>query len=91
MVERVIYVLLAWNLIVLLIYGWDKLLAKMNQWRIPEAVLIWLAFLLGGPGALMGMFLFNHKTQKWKFRICVPLAVLLWTFVMGYVCYYWPK
>ena len=32
---------------------------------------------MGGTGALLGMGVFRHKTRHWKFKICVPLAVLL--------------
>lgn len=71
------YTLLIWNSIVLLIYGIDKLLAKLQKRRISEAVLLTCAFLLGGCGAMFGMVLFNHKTSKLKFRILVPLFALL--------------
>lgn len=75
--------LLVWNLIVWLIYGVDKLLAKKGGRRISEATLLTLAFCLGAAGAMFGMVHWNHKTAKVKFRILVPLfvvcnAALIW-------------
>ena len=72
-----ILVLLIWNAIVLSVYGVDKLLAKMQRRRISETTLLLCAFMLGGYGAVLGMILFNHKTSKMKFRLLVPLAMLV--------------
>ena len=69
-------ILLAWNIIVMLTYGIDKVKAKRGTRRIREATLLLIAFLFGGIGAMFGMILFNHKTSKIKFRILVPLAVV---------------
>ena len=66
-----------YNLIVLIIYGADKLKARNGSWRIPEKTLILLAFLFGASGAMLGMVLFNHKTAKMKFRLLVPLALIV--------------
>ena len=71
------WVLLGWNVFVMLVFGVDKLLAKMKKWRVSEQTLILLAFLFGGFGALFGMVLFNHKTSKTKFRFGVPVIVVL--------------
>lgn len=71
------YAILIWNIVVMLIYGIDKMLAKAHKRRISEAALICCAFLMGGLGAIMGMILFNHKTSKMKFRIFVPLALVI--------------
>lgn len=69
--------LLIWNIIVMFTYGIDKLNAKRGKRRIREATLLLIAFLFGGIGAIFGMVLFNHKTSKIKFRICVPIFVVL--------------
>lgn len=71
------FVIGIWNVFVFLLYGMDKWKAKHQKWRISEAVLICTAFCLGGIGALLGMLLFRHKTRKWKFRILVPLFVMI--------------
>ena len=66
-----------WNIITFALYGIDKGRAKMNQWRISEATLITCAFLMGGIGALLGMNVFRHKTKHLKFKLLVPLAVIV--------------
>ena len=70
-------VLAVWNIIVFLIYGADKAFAKLNKRRISERALILYAFLMGGIGAKLGMILFRHKTLKLKFRVLVPIAVVV--------------
>lgn len=75
--EIIIVCLAVWNVIVFVIYALDKYKAVRNQWRIPEKTLITLAFAAGGPGALLGMYVIRHKTRDPKFRILVPLAVVI--------------
>jgi len=82
--DNYVIILLIWNIIVMLIYGIDKLLAKMGRRRISEFTLLLCAYLSGGFGAMFGMVLFNHKTSKIKFRLIVPLAIIIWT-----VAIYW--
>ncbi|HOV50815.1 MAG TPA: DUF1294 domain-containing protein [Candidatus Cryosericum sp.] len=50
-----------------LTYGYDKLVAGTGATRIPEKVLLALAFAGGTAGALLGMRLFHHKTSKQSF------------------------
>ena len=69
--------LLLINLFAFVLYGVDKLKAKKGAWRIPEATLLLVAFLGGSLGALLGMEIFRHKTKHAKFRILVPLFLLL--------------
>ena len=73
---------LVWNILVMFIYGVDKLLAKAHKRRISELSLITSALFMSGLGAMFGMVLFNHKTSKIKFRIFVPLAVLFEMFAL---------
>lgn len=63
--------------ITFLLYGLDKLLAKLHARRIPERVLILAAVLGGSIGALLGMFVFRHKVRKPKFYIGIPVILLL--------------
>lgn len=88
MIEDILWAIAIWNGIVLLVFGLDKLLAKMGAYRVPEAVLLLLSFLVGGIGAVVGMFLFSHKIQKWKFRILLPLALLITAMGIGYIVYF---
>ena len=75
--ETGIYILVTWNIIVMLIYAWDKLCARRGKRRIRESVLLVTALLMGSIGGIFGMVLFNHKTSKIKFRLLVPFFVLL--------------
>ena len=68
---------LIWNIMVFVIYAYDKWRARRKQYRIPEITLIALAFAGGGIGALLGIFAIRHKTRHIKFRILIPLAALI--------------
>ena len=69
-------ILLIWNIVVMTVFGFDKLMAKTKGRRIRETTLLLCAFFFGGLGAMFGMVLFNHKTSKTKFRLLVPLAFI---------------
>ena len=67
----------ALSLITFLDWGYDKLQAKANGWRISERSLFVLILVGGAFGALAGMQLFRHKTRKPPFPILVPAACVL--------------
>lgn len=73
--------LLAWFLVINLIafcsMGRDKRRARNGEWRIPEATLFLQALLGGSIGSILGMAFFHHKTRKLKFRIGMPLILLV--------------
>lgn len=73
----IIILFLIWNGMTFLMMGSDKRRARKEKQRIPERTLFLSAFLMGGPGILMGMYHFHHKTRYLSFRILVPVAVLL--------------
>ena len=73
----VLLILAAVNLLAFALYGVDKVKAKKGAWRIPAATLLLVAFLGGSVGALLGMEVFRHKTRHAKFRILVPLFLIL--------------
>lgn len=75
--QLLIIYLAAVNLAAFLTYGWDKMKAKRNEWRVPEKTLLALAVVGGSVGALAGMQFFHHKTRKWKFKVGVPLILLI--------------
>jgi Predicted membrane protein len=54
----------------------DKKKAQQGKWRIKEATLFIIAFLLGGVGSTIGMFACRHKTQHWYFRVFLPVAAV---------------
>lgn len=55
----------------------DKHKAKKNKWRIPENNLFITAFVGGGLGGFIGMFLFHHKNRKLKFILLYTFSILL--------------
>ena len=77
--------LLLMNLLAFVLYGIDKLKAKKGAWRIPEATLLLVAFLGGSVGAFLGMEIFRHKTKHAKFKILVPLFLILHIALVAYL------
>ena len=75
--KTILLILVVVNLFAFALYGIDKAKAKRGAWRIPEATLLLAAFLGGSLGALLGMELFRHKTKHAKFKILVPLFLIL--------------
>lgn len=55
----------------------DKIKAKKNLWRIPEATLMGCAAIGGSVGILLGMNLCRHKTRHLKFSVGVPVILAL--------------
>ena len=72
------------NLVAFAIFGIYKKRAKKGQWRIPEKTLFLSAILGGSIGAILGMYLFRHKTKHWYFRIGIP-AILIAQIVIVYL------
>ena len=62
----------------------DKIKAKRNLWRIPEATLMGVAAIGGSIGAIAGMNLFRHKTRHVKFYIGLPVILVLQ--IMAVIC-----
>lgn len=65
------------TLFTFVLYGIDKYKACHQRWRISETTLLLMAAIGGSVGALLGMKVFRHKTQHLKFKIGVPLILLL--------------
>ena len=83
--KLVTIIVLIINIVAFAAFGIDKLKAKKEQWRIPEAVLLLLAFLGGSVGSLAGMYLFHHKTKHKKFTFFVPVFLILQICLLAYV------
>lgn len=77
------YYLFFINVLAFILYGVDKGRAVRNEYRVREGVLLWMARLGGGIGSWLGIKAFRHKTKHTKFRIVVPLWILIW--VVGIV------
>jgi len=70
-------VLAVCSLVTFTLYAADKKKAKKNQWRIKESTLILAGFLMGGLGGVLGMSVLRHKTQHIKFKLLVPISLVL--------------
>ncbi|MBR4529877.1 MAG: DUF1294 domain-containing protein [Lachnospiraceae bacterium] len=66
------------NIIGFAFMGFDKNLARQGEFRIPESVLFCIALIGGSAGSLIGMYVFHHKTKKWRFVIGMPLILFVW-------------
>ena len=73
----IILYLLAINIVAFIAFGVDKYKAKRDKWRIPESTLLTMAVLGGSIGALAGMRFWRHKTLHDKFRIGIPVIIVL--------------
>lgn len=72
-----IYYLIFINIVTLLLFIIDKRKAIKKKWRISELTLLTSSFIGGSIGAMIGMYIFRHKTKHWKFIILIPLSMIL--------------
>ncbi len=63
----------------------EKYLESRNRKRIKESTLLVTAMIGGSLGVLGGMYAFNHKTKKPKFKIGVPVIIGLQVVLILYV------
>ena len=75
------------NILGFLIMGLDKHKAKMADRRIPENTLFMFTILGGGVGTIAGMYVFHHKTKKMKFKVGMPLILILEILIFVYFKY----
>lgn len=80
-------VLATLSVLALILYGADKLRAKRDRWRIPEAILLGLGFFGGAVGALLGMKLWHHKTKHWYFWVVNVLGLVWQLALAGYLLF----
>ena len=60
----------------------DKIKAKKNLWRIPEATLFLVAAIGGSIGSILGMYTFRHKTKHVSFLLGLPLILAVQIVIM---------
>lgn len=72
------------NVATFLTYGLDKWKAKRSKWRIREAALLTLAVLGGSIGAWLGMKVWHHKTQHKKFKVGIPIIIIVQALIIWY-------
>ena len=76
-----IYLLIV-NVIGFLLFGIDKYKAIHQKYRISEKALFMIALIGGAYGAYVAMYLFHHKTRKLKFKLGMPVIVLLESYLL---------
>ncbi len=72
------------NIITLAVYGVDKRSAQAGKRRVSESLLIAFSACFGAVGAFIGMKVFHHKTRKPKFRILVPVFMMIQ--ILFFIC-----
>ena len=78
-----IYIILI-KIITFVLFFLDKFYAKKNMWRISEKTLL-ISSLLGGTiGALLGMKAFRHKVRKLRFKIGIPVILIIQIIIILY-------
>ncbi len=85
--QIVIIYLIIINILGFLVMGLDKHKAKKGDRRIPENTLFGFTILGGGIGTIIGMYVFHHKTKKMKFKIGMPLILILEILIFIYLRY----
>lgn len=64
------------SLFTLILYAVDKVKSKGDSVRIPEIVLIMLSAIGGGIGAMLGLSLVHHKSNKYYFWISALVSAV---------------
>ncbi len=71
------------NIIAFLAFGYDKLAAKTDQWRLSEKNLMLLALIGGFVGTMAGKIIFHHKTLKKEFALVALISSLVHIWIIG--------
>lgn len=78
-----VFYLLLVNLFTFFLFAEDKKRAKKTCGGYRNAPLYCLHYSAVQSGALAGMYVFRHKTKKWKFRIGIPLILGMQMILFG--------
>ena len=82
--EWLLWALGAVNLASFVAFAIDKRAAIRGASRVKIVTLLGLAFFGGAVGALLGMYVFHHKTRKNYFYIGVPLILVMQLVVLWF-------
>jgi uncharacterized membrane protein YsdA (DUF1294 family) len=75
------------NVITFIFYGWDKLAAYNDWWRVMELTLHLLSLMGGWPLAFIAQQLFRHKIRKPDFQFFYWFIVII-HMIFIYFLYY---
>lgn len=84
-IESLVIYLLVINFITLIAFIIDKKNAIKHRYRISEKILFFLSLIGGSVGALVGMYVFRHKSKKLKFVIGIPLILVMEVIIILYL------
>ncbi len=73
----ILQILFALNILSFLLFAYDKRCAVHHAWRVPERTLLLVCFFGGAVGGYLAMWVCHHKTRKWKFKLAVPLVMVI--------------
>ena len=77
--------ILATNIFTFALFGYDKLCAQKNWWRVRESTLLIWSAIGGSLGAFLAMNIFHHKTLHLKFKLCVPIFLCMHVLIIALV------
>jgi uncharacterized membrane protein YsdA (DUF1294 family) len=69
----------------LLLMGFDKMSARANFERVPEAWFFLISLAGGFVGVILGMLAFRHKTRKASFQLKIVTAAVLGTLALVFL------
>lgn len=75
------------NLFAFIAMGADKRRAKKGKWRISEQFLLFVAFIGGALGMIVGANFFRHKTKKFLFTIGLPAIVIFHVILVYFIIF----
>ena len=73
------------NIVTFFVYLKDKKAAEKGKDRVKIVTLLSLSFIGGLIGALCGMYILHHKTNKSYFTVGVPLMIVMQILVLFYL------
>lgn len=82
---KILYLIIAINIYAFCLCYIDKIKSQKKAWRISERTLLLVSIFGGSIGFYLGMELFRHKTQKIKFKLGIPLIIILQAFTLYYL------
>ena len=77
------------SILSMLLYGYDKIVAKSRKWRIAEVTLHTVALIGGWAGAALAQDLFRHKCRKTAFLQVYVATVLGNLMLVGIFAKFW--
>lgn len=81
----ILFYLMIINTVCYFMFFWDKRLAKRGRRRISEKSLFLTAILGGSLGGLLAMYMFRHKTLHRKFKLGMPLILIVQLALLVYL------